>query len=156
MSALYMSASGANDEIAILYYSIVLSIVTVMVAVIIGIIQIFNLILNVAEPTGGFWDGVAKASDSYDIIGGCIVGFFVLVAVTSVLYYKKWRKMVDQKRESLPLLLDEETMGGSTPAAGSYEDISIVTREGEVDRKRDQTSTYTVELPGSSLHRSSH
>jgi nickel/cobalt transporter (NiCoT) family protein len=149
MSALYMSASGANDEIAILYYSIVLSVVTVMVAIVIGVIQIFNLILNVAEPTGRFWDGVEKAADSYDIIGGCIVGFFVLVAVGSVLYYKKWRRMVDKKRAGLPTAFDEESDYG---VATSREEL--VSGEAVDSKKQTEPVTYTVDLPSGYAGRS--
>ncbi len=69
MMALYTSTSMASDKIAILYYSIVLTVITVIVALIIGIIQLLTLILNAAEPTGKFWDGVAVAGDHYDIIG---------------------------------------------------------------------------------------
>lgn len=69
MMALYTSTALAKDRIAILYYSIILTAVTVIVAFVIGIIQLLSLILNVAEPTGKFWDGVAVASDHYDIIG---------------------------------------------------------------------------------------
>lgn len=69
MLALYTSTSLASDKIAILYYSIVLTVVTVIIAVVIGVIQLFSLILNAAEPTGKFWDGVAVAGEHYDIIG---------------------------------------------------------------------------------------
>lgn len=69
MLTLYTSTSLARDPIAILYYSIVLTVVTVIVAVVIGVIQLLSLVLNVAEPEGPFWDGVAAAGDSYDIIG---------------------------------------------------------------------------------------
>lgn len=69
MMALYTSTTLAKDRIAILYYSIVLTVVTVIVAIVIGIIQLLSLVLNVAEPTGKFWDGVAVAGDHYDIIG---------------------------------------------------------------------------------------
>lgn len=69
MMAIYTSTSLAKDQIAILYYSIVLTIITVMVAIVIGTIQALTLILNVAEPTGKFWDGVDKAGENYEIIG---------------------------------------------------------------------------------------
>lgn len=98
MSALYTSSSFAPDDIAILYYSIVLTIVTVIVAAIIGTIQVFSLILNVAEPKGPFWDGVERVSDMYDVIGGCIAGLFVIAGVASVLAYDSWRKWVDEGR----------------------------------------------------------
>lgn len=69
MMSLYTSTALARDQIAILYYSIVLTIVTVVVAVVIGVIQLLNLVFNVAEPKGRFWDGVEKAGEHYDIIG---------------------------------------------------------------------------------------
>lgn len=69
MMALYTSTSFAKDQIAILYYSIVLTVVTIIVAIVIGFLQVLNLILNVAEPTGKFWDGVVVAGDNYEVIG---------------------------------------------------------------------------------------
>ena len=69
MMSLYTSTKLARDPIAILYYSIVLTVITVMVALVIGVIQLLSLVLNVAEPSGPFWDGVANAGDHYEIIG---------------------------------------------------------------------------------------
>ena len=69
MMALYTSTSLARDQIAILYYSIVLTVITVTVAIVIGILQLLILILNVAEPSGKFWDGVGVAGDHYEFIG---------------------------------------------------------------------------------------
>ncbi len=69
MMTLYTSTALAHDQIAVLYYSIVLTVVTVVVAVVVGVIQLLNLILNVAEPEGRFWDGVRVAGDHYDAIG---------------------------------------------------------------------------------------
>ncbi len=69
MMALYTSTALAKDHIAILYYSIVLTVITVMVAVVIGLIQLLTLVLNVAQPSGRFWDGVTAAGEHFDIIG---------------------------------------------------------------------------------------
>ena len=69
MMSLYTSTSVAKDQIAILYYSIVLTVITVLVAMVIGVIQLLSLILHVAQPTGPFWRGVEVAGDHYDIIG---------------------------------------------------------------------------------------
>ena len=44
MMALYTSTAFAKDQIAILYYSIVLTVITVMVAMIIGLIQTLTLV----------------------------------------------------------------------------------------------------------------
>jgi len=75
---------------------------TVVVALVIGTIQLLTLILNVAYPNGPedpFWDGVAVAGDNYDVIGGGICGSFIVVGLASVVAYKPWRKWVEAKRE---------------------------------------------------------
>lgn len=69
MMSLYTSTRLAKDGIAVLYYQSVLTGVTVLVAIVIGVIQLLNLVLNVAEPEGKFWEGVGVAGDHYDIIG---------------------------------------------------------------------------------------
>ncbi|RAH41719.1 NicO-domain-containing protein [Aspergillus brunneoviolaceus CBS 621.78] len=66
-----------RDPVAFLYYSIVLTCLTVVVAIVIGVIQVLTLVLNVANPTGRFWDGVQVAGDYYDAIGGGICGRWV-------------------------------------------------------------------------------
>ncbi|PCG96987.1 Nickel/cobalt transporter, high-affinity [Penicillium occitanis (nom. inval.)] len=86
--------SNNRDPIAFLYYSIVLTTLTVMVALVIGIIQVLSLVLNVTDATGRFWDGVQTASDYYDAIGGGICGCFVVVGLSSVACYKPWRRWV--------------------------------------------------------------
>ena len=44
MMALYTSTAFAKDQIAILYYSIVLTVITVMVAMVIGLIQTLTVV----------------------------------------------------------------------------------------------------------------
>ncbi|KAF2086399.1 NicO-domain-containing protein [Saccharata proteae CBS 121410] len=98
MMSLYTSTSLARDQIAILYYSIVLTVITIIVALVIGIIQLLTLVLNVAEPTGRFWDGVERAGDNYEILGGSICGSFIVFGLLSVLLYKPWRRRIDSQR----------------------------------------------------------
>jgi high-affinity nickel-transport protein len=69
MLTLYTSPSLSKDPIAILYYSIVLTAITVFVALVIGVIQLLTLIVNVAEPEGPFWEGVIFVGENYDKIG---------------------------------------------------------------------------------------
>lgn len=101
MMALYSSKAFARDHIAILYYSIVLTGITIFVSAFIGIIQLLSLVLNVAEPEGSFWDGVAAIGDNFEIIGGSICGVFLLVGVGSVVVYRPWRKRMDRNRALL-------------------------------------------------------
>ena len=73
MMALYTSTAFAKDQIAILYYSIVLTVITVIVAIVIGLIQLLTLLLNILQPTGKFWDGVEVAGAHYDVIGKRVI-----------------------------------------------------------------------------------
>ncbi|KAE8329283.1 high-affinity nickel-transport protein-domain-containing protein [Aspergillus sergii] len=96
-----------RDPIAFLYYSIVLTCLTVVVAIVIGVIQLLTLVLNVAEPTGKFWDGVQTAGDYYDAIGGGICGLFIIIGGLSVFVYKPWRRWV-ARRHGKTIVTDEE------------------------------------------------
>jgi nickel/cobalt transporter (NiCoT) family protein len=93
------TADRAKDPVAFLYYSIVLTSLTVMVALVIGTIQLFLLILNVASPSGRFWNGVQIAGDHYELIGGSICASFVVFGGLSVLCYKPWRRLVEKAKK---------------------------------------------------------
>jgi len=101
MMTLYSSARLGGDAIAVLFFQVVLTGVTVIVAVVIGVLQLLNMVLAVAEPEGKFWDGVGVAGDNYDIIGGSICGSFLLFGALGALVYRPWRRRVDAKREML-------------------------------------------------------
>ncbi|KAH8809289.1 high-affinity nickel-transport protein-domain-containing protein, partial [Xylogone sp. PMI_703] len=90
MMTLYTSTKFARDPIAILYYSIVLSAITVFVAVCIGTIQLLSLIANFSS--GSFWDGVGVIGDHFDVIGAGICGAFIVFGGLSVMLYKPWRR----------------------------------------------------------------
>lgn len=96
MMALYTSKAFSRDHIAILYYSIVLTGITIVVSAFIGVIQVLTLVLNVAEPEGSFWDGVEAIGDNFEIIGGSICGLFLIVGLGSVIVYRPWRRRVDR------------------------------------------------------------
>ena len=106
--------SNNRDPIAFLYYSIILTALTVVVAVVIGVIQLLTMILNVAKPTGSFWEGVETAGNYYDIIGGGICGCFIVFGLLSVALYNPWRRWVSKShRSNFP---DEERQGTGTVA----------------------------------------
>lgn len=97
--SLYTSARLAKDAIAVLYYQCVLTAITVVVAVVIGVIQLLNLIVNVKpDLSGSFWHGVEVAGEHYDIVGGGICGSFLVFGCLSVVLYRPWRRRIDQKR----------------------------------------------------------
>ncbi|KAI0841632.1 NicO-domain-containing protein [Hypoxylon sp. FL0890] len=98
MMALYTSKAFARDTVAILYYSIVLTGITVAVSAFIGIVQVLSLVQNVAAPEGPFWDGLGEISDHFEIIGGSICGLFLVVGLGSVVAYGPWRRRVERRR----------------------------------------------------------
>ena len=75
---LYIVVTLRSFKTAICYYSIVLTVITVVVATIIGVVQFLNLALNVAEPEGRFWDGVEKLGDAWDIVG---IHYFLVLSM---------------------------------------------------------------------------
>lgn len=101
------SRDNHRDPIAFLYYSIVLTTLTVIVAIVIGVIQLLTMILSVTNATGRFWDGVQTAGDYYDVIGGSICGCFIIVGGLSVLLYKPWRRWM-ARRHGQSVVNDEE------------------------------------------------
>ncbi|KAF2664575.1 NicO-domain-containing protein [Microthyrium microscopicum] len=115
MMAVYTRTSAARDPIVVLYYSIVLTVVTVLAALVIGVVQVLSLIMNIAQPSGPFWDGVGFAGDHYDIIGGSICGSFVVFGGLSTLLYKPWRRWIETRRrhatpELGPIWNDEDAI----------------------------------------------
>jgi len=156
MMTLYTSTALAHDQIAILYYSIVLTVITIFAALAIGIIQLLSLIANVAPHTSGpFWDGVAAAGNHYDVIGGGICGSFIFFGGLSVLVYGPWRRRVDRKRQRIAAVEDSgyhddtETVG--VDGVGSVEIVDI---EGIEYRPSDLPSkiakSAVIESPGES------
>ncbi|KAK1777527.1 high-affinity nickel-transport protein-domain-containing protein [Copromyces sp. CBS 386.78] len=124
MMALYTSKAFSRDVVAILYYSIVLTGITVVVSAFIGVIQILSLAYNVAEPTGRFWDGVEAIGDHYDVIGGCICGLFVVVGLASVLVYRPWRKKMEDRMNARSILDVESPV--ASPAAVEDGDRGVI------------------------------
>ena len=107
----------AKDPVAFLYYSTVLTTLTVIVALVIGTIQLLTMVLNVAEPSGRFWDGVAAAGDHYDVIGGAICASFVVFGSISVLLYRPWRRRMERNSTIRCQPQQIQANGSEAPAA---------------------------------------
>ncbi|KAM4057250.1 high-affinity nickel-transport protein [Hirsutella rhossiliensis] len=108
MMALYTSKSFSRDPVAALYYSIVLTAITIAVSAFIGIVQVLSLVQNIASPRGAFWHGFSALTDHFEIVGGSICGLFVLVGLGSVLVYRPWRRRIE-KRHRQGLTTAEES-----------------------------------------------
>lgn len=120
-----------KDPIAFLYYSIVLTTLTVIVAIVIGVIQLLTMIANAAEPEGKFWDGVDVVGEYYDVIGGAICGCFIIFGGISVFLYRPWRRWIDEQVRQELRQSDEEGLGGDGGVTG------------ETNRTTSGTETYS-------------
>lgn len=105
-------SANPRDPVAFLYYSIVLTTLTVIVAIVIGVIQLLTMIQNVAEPKGKFWDGVETAGDYYDVIGGSICGLFLICGLLSVALYKPWRRWFGKRHGQADIVDEEGSLDG--------------------------------------------
>lgn len=108
MLALYTSKAFSRDKLAILYYSFILTLITVIVSLFIAVVQVLSLIQNVAEPKGRFWDGVETIGDYFDVIGASICGLFFVVGVGSMVAYGPWRLRMDRRRSERRQERDED------------------------------------------------
>ncbi|KAF2150677.1 high-affinity nickel transport protein-like protein [Myriangium duriaei CBS 260.36] len=108
MSALYASARLGKDRVAVAYYQTVLTGITVLVAAVIGTVQVLVMADSVASPTGKFWEGVEALGDHYDVVGGAICGSFVVFGGLAAVLYKPWRRRLDARRRKLGVVEVEE------------------------------------------------
>lgn len=90
-----------KNPLIFLYYSTLLTALTVIVAILIGTIQLLSLLQNAIkpEPEGKFWDGVTAIGEKYDLIGGVIAGSFVVIGVLGLWMWPRFKRWVEGKRE---------------------------------------------------------
>ena len=73
-----------------LYYNMTITAVSVVVAIVIGVLETLNLIGDQLGLTdgGGFWGAIGAIDDNFGAVGYVIIGIFVLSWVGSVVFYK--------------------------------------------------------------------
>ncbi|WP_404487957.1 HoxN/HupN/NixA family nickel/cobalt transporter [Pseudomonas sp. HT11] len=71
-----------------LYYNMSITLVSVVVAVIIGSIEALGLIADQLELKGDFWGFIGNLNDSFGMLGYIIIGIFVASWAASVLLYR--------------------------------------------------------------------
>lgn len=77
-----------------LYYNMTITLVSVIVAVMIGGIEALGLIADKLALTGGFWDAIGALNDNFNNLGFAIIGIFILAWALSYAIYKA--KRLDQ------------------------------------------------------------
>ncbi len=71
-----------------LYYNMSITLVSVVVAVIIGSIEALGLIADQLELKGDFWGFIGNLNDSFGVLGYIIIGIFIASWAASVLLYR--------------------------------------------------------------------
>jgi high-affinity nickel-transport protein len=81
-----------------LYYNLTITLVSVLVAVLIGGIETLGLLGDQFNLKGGFWDVIAALNDNFNDLGFVIIGVFILAWLVSFAIYRL--KGYDQLAES--------------------------------------------------------
>jgi high-affinity nickel-transport protein len=73
-----------------LYYNLTITAVSVVVAVIVGGLEVLNLIGDQLGLTdgGGFWGAIGSLNDNFGVLGYLIVGIFIVAWLVSYLIYR--------------------------------------------------------------------
>jgi high-affinity nickel-transport protein len=91
-----------------LYYNLVITLVSVLVALIIGAIEAASVVALQLRLSGGLWDVVNSLSDNFGTLGFIIVGVFLVSWGVSTAIYKL------RRYDELPVAI-RLTGAGSTP-----------------------------------------
>ncbi len=71
-----------------LYYNMAITLVSVVIALVVGSLEVLNLIGDRLRLTGTFWEAMAGINDNFGIVGYGIVGVFVGAWLMSYLVYR--------------------------------------------------------------------
>lgn len=71
-----------------LYYNLTITLVSVVVAFLIGGIEVLGLVGERLDLTGGFWDAVGGLNDNFGNLGFIVIGVFIVAWIASILIYR--------------------------------------------------------------------
>ncbi len=71
-----------------LYYNLTITLVSVVVAFLIGGIEALGLIGDQLGLSGWFWDGIGALSENFNSLGFIIIGIFIAAWVGSIIVYR--------------------------------------------------------------------
>jgi high-affinity nickel-transport protein len=87
-----------------LYYNMTITAVSVLIAVVVGGIEVLGVIGDQFDLHGGFWDAIGSLGDHFGAIGLLIIGIFIASWAVSALLYR-WMGYKDL--EAIPLVANE-------------------------------------------------
>ena len=110
-----------------LYYNLNITLVSVLVAVVVGGIEVLSIIATVFHLTGSLWDSLVNLD--FGILGGIIIGLFILSWVISTVIYKVKRYDDLEVKTAQPLFIPSK-------AVNEIANTSVPLAPEEVSRSR--------------------
>jgi len=71
-----------------LFYNLSITLISVVVAVVIGGIEVLGLVAEKLGLTGGLWDAVNIAADNFGVLGYLVIGIFIASWLVSFVIYR--------------------------------------------------------------------
>jgi high-affinity nickel-transport protein len=71
-----------------IYYNMTITLVSVLVAIVIGAIEALGLLSDQLKLQGPVWDAIGTLNDNFGVLGYVIIGIFVLSWAASVMIYR--------------------------------------------------------------------
>ena len=71
-----------------LYYNMNITLVSIVVALLVGTIEVLNIVSGQLSLSGPFWDPISHLSDNFGLLGFGIIGVFALCWLISTVIYK--------------------------------------------------------------------
>jgi high-affinity nickel-transport protein len=73
-----------------LYYNMSMTLISVIVAVVVGVLEVAGIVQSQFGLHGWFWDGIAAIGDNFGTLGFAIIGLFAAAWVVALIVYR-WR-----------------------------------------------------------------
>jgi len=86
-----------------LYYNMTITFVSVIVAILVGALEVLGLLADRYNPSGVFWSAVNAVNAHFGSIGYLVIAVFLLSWIVSLIYYK-WLRLddLDVVQKTLP------------------------------------------------------
>ena len=97
-----------------LYYNLNITLISVIVALVVGGIEAMSVVVNQLHLNGGLWDVIGKLNDNFGLIGVVIVLLFLVSWLVSTVIYKI--KRYDELEVTMAPKVEQEVSG----SGGSY------------------------------------
>jgi nickel/cobalt transporter (NiCoT) family protein len=131
-----------------LYYNFAITLLSVLVAFVIGLIELLNIIGDKLDLHGPFWDFFAELGEEFGTIGYLIIGLFIITWIIAKIIYKfggyeKLEHKFDQR--------NVQDLNNDVVDTSNQDDIKIVvdsdskSKHSSISKK----STKSIEIPDS-------